>query len=251
MDLTPWVPSGVASVIFNFETKPKLAGGVKARIDVATAGEDASIVRSVTETDTAGVIGLRIPAKLKAEGAQVLSIREDAARRLEAIKALKLSDGPLPKRIWCMTGFRSNGQFYTDPAIAQMDFDCIRLLGMNAFWEQNGGQPQHLRAMAQAHGLDRSTVYWRDVESPPRAKSGRIALDWDALEKFIDNSYRRTIAGRGRHTEWHAGADRGFNGRGRRGNAFGGPEYQAAFREFVQRQGFAARFFREGRLGPS
>jgi len=66
------------------------------------------------------------------------------------VKALKLPDGPLPRRIWCLTGFRSNGQFYTDSAIAQMDFDIIRRLGMNGFWEQNGGQAGDLRKLAAA-----------------------------------------------------------------------------------------------------
>ncbi len=243
VDLGTSIPNGVASVIFRFETKAKLTGGIKAKIDVATAGDDASVVRSITESDTSSVISLRIPAKLKEDAAHLVTIREDTARRLNELKALNLPGGPLPNKIWCMTGFRSNGEFYTDPAIAEMDFDSARLLGMTGYWEQNGGQPRQLRAMAQAHGMNRSTVYWRDVESPPKTQSGRVTADWDVLNKYIDDTYRRAIANtRKAHPDGMPVVIADLMDEPA-GQPFGGPEYQAGFRDFVQRQGFEPRFF--------
>ena len=186
IELTSLLGSGVPSVCFLFETQPELGGrGVEARFEVATAANEAAIVRTITEHDPGNVIALRLPAHPARDRKCLLSIREDTERRLAEVRALNLPDGPLPRRIWCLTGFRSNGQFYTDPAIAQMDFDIIRMLGLNGFWEQNGGQPGDLRKLAASHGLDRSTVYWRSVETPPREPrlNGAVPLKWDSLEQ--------------------------------------------------------------------
>jgi hypothetical protein len=197
IELTSLLGQGVPSVRFLFETQPALGvGAVEARFEVATAAGEAAIVRTMTEHDPGNVIALRVPVDLAKDRERLLSIREDTERRLAEVKALKLPDGPLPRRIWCLTGFRSNGQFYTDPAIAQMDFDIIRMLGMNGFWEQNGGQPGDLRRLAAAHGLDRSTVYWRSVETPPREPrlGGAVPLKWDSLERYIERSYGDAVA---------------------------------------------------------
>jgi len=246
IDLTSLLGKGVPSVRFLFETEPALQGkGVEARFEVATAANDAAIVRSVTDHDTGPVIALRLPADLAADGKWLLSIREDTQRRLDEVKTLKLPPGPLPRNIWCLTGFRSNGQFYTDPAIAQMDFEIIKLLGMNGFWEQNGGQPGELRKMAAAQGIDRSTVYWRSVETPPRdAKlGGAVPLNWDSLGQYIDRSYTDSVA----HTrkEHNYGmplviADLMDEPDGQ---SFAGAEYQEAFRSFLRQQGFSPGFF--------
>lgn len=78
-----------------------------------------------------------------------------------------------------LTGFRGHGQFYTDPAIVEMDFDIIRKLGMNGMWDQGG----LTRQMARQRGIDRSTLYWRAIAFPPRdAEVGGVRLDWSALE---------------------------------------------------------------------
>ena len=246
MELTSLLGKGVPSVRFLFETRPALEGkGVEARFDVATAANEAAIVRSITDHDTGNVIALRLPVDLARDRKWLLSIREDTQRRLDEVKALKLPDGPLPRRIWCLTGFRSNGQFYTDPAIAQMDFDIIKMLGMNGFWEQNGGQPGELRKMAMAHGIDRSTVYWRSVETPPRdAKLGGAApLKWDSLQQYIDRSYTDGVT----HTrQAHPNgmplliADLMDEPAGQ---SFDGAEYQQEFRSFLQQRGFSPDFF--------
>ena len=196
------------------------------------------------------MIALRLPVDLARDRKWLLSIREDTRRRLDEIKALKLPDGPLPRRIWCMTGFRSNGQFYTDPAIARMDFEITRLLGMNGFWEQNGGQPGELRKLAAAQGIERSTVYWRSVETPPRdAKlGGAVPLNWDSLEQYIARSYAdgvtqtRTAHPFGMPTIIADLMDEPA------GQGFEGAEYQQEFRAFLGRR-VVAGVLRQAILG--
>ena len=249
IELTSLLGKEAPSVRFLFETKPGLEGrGVEARFEVATAANAAAIVRSITEHDPGNVISLRLPADLSRDSKRLLSIREDTERRLAEVKALKLADGPLPRRIWCLTGFRSNGQFYTGPEIARMDFDIIQMLGMNGFWEQNGGQPGQLRKQAAAHGLDRSTVYWRFVETPPReAKLGGAApLKWDSLQQYIERSYAEGVA---RTRQAHplglptVIADLMDEPDGL---PFDGAEYQQEFRSFLRQRGLTPGFF--GRL---
>jgi hypothetical protein len=246
IELTSLLGKGVPSVRFLFETQPGLGeGGVGARFEVATAADEGAIVRTITEHDPGNVIALRLPVDLAKDRERLLSIREDTERRLAQVKALKLPDGPLPRRIWCLTGFRSNGQFYTDPAIAQMDFDLIRRLGMNGFWEQNGGQPGPLRKLAAARGLDRSTVYWRSVETPPREPKlgGAVPLRWDSLERYIERSYADGVA----HTrQAHPSglptiiADLMDEPDGL---PFDGAEYQQEFRSFLRERGLSPEFF--------
>jgi hypothetical protein len=237
---------GAASVRFIFETRSALGGqGVKARFDFATAGDESAIVRSITEHDPGNVIAFRIPSDLSGDKARLASIREDAQRRLDEVTALHLPPGPLPKKIWCMTGFRSNGQFYTDPAIAEMDFDTIRMLGMNGFWEQNGGQPGDLRRMAAARGIDRSTVYWRNVESPPRDPKleGATPLVWDALEQYIDRAYSDSVAAaRKAHPNGLPTVIADLMDEPD-GQPFDGPDYQRGFRDYAAAQGLAPQFF--------
>jgi hypothetical protein len=246
IELTALLGKGVPSVRFLFEAKPALEGkGVEAKLDVATAADDSTIVRSIADHDTGNVIALRLPADLAKDRKWLLSIREDTQRRLEEVKALKLPDGPLPRRIWCMAGFRSNGQFYTDPAIAQMDFDIIKMLGMNGFWEQNGGQPGELRKMAAARGIDRSTVYWRSVETPPRdAKlGGAVPLKWDSIEQYIDRSYTDDVARtRKAHPQGLPTVIADLMDEPA-GQSFDGAEYQQAFRSFLRQRGFSPEFF--------
>ncbi len=237
------------TVRFLFETDPPLRKeahpAIKARIDIATAPEDAAILRSIVEQDSGNIIAVRIPARASPLKERILSIREDTQRRLDEVKAMNLPDVPRPSKIWCMAGFRSNGEFYTDPAIAQMDFEILRRLGMNGWWQQSGGQPGPLREMAHAAGMDRSTVYWRSVESLPRDKAlnNAVRLDWDALDQFLDKAYRNSIDGTRRQ---HPGgmpeiiADlmdepAGFT--------FVGPEYERAFRDFARGQGLQPAAF--------
>lgn len=245
IDLTPLVPTGVASVRFLFETKPALEKrGIRARFDIATAPMEKAIVRSITEHDPGNVIALRIPANLAQDKPWLLSIREDTQRRLKEIKAFNLPDGPRPKKIWAMTGFRSNGQFYTDPAIAEMDFEIIRRLGMNGFWEQNGGQPGALRQMAKARGIDRSTVYWRNVASPPADGTlGAIRLDWNVLDKYIEADYRRAA-----EVTFKAYPEGMPNliidlMDEPAGQTFDGPEYQTEFRDYARQNHLTPEFF--------
>jgi hypothetical protein len=245
IELTPLLGEGVPSVRFLFDTRPALeAKGVEARLDVATEPNEAAIVRSITEHDPGNVIALRLPVDLVKDRKSLLSIREDTARRLAEIKALKLPEGPLPRRIWCMTGFRSNGQFYTDPQIAQMDFDIIRLLGMNGFWEQNGGQPGELRQMAATRGIDRSTVYWRSVETPPRdAKLGGVPLKWNSIQQYLNRVYSNDVA---RTRQAHPfGMPRVIADLMDEpdGQPFTGPEYQEEFRVFLRQHGLSPEFF--------
>ena len=108
-------------------------------------GRRGAILRSVTDHDPGNVISVRIPPDPADDKDRILSIREDAQRRLDEVKSWDLPDGPLPRKIWCMTGFRSNGEFYTDPAIAADRLRDDPPLGMNGYWEQNGGQPGALR----------------------------------------------------------------------------------------------------------
>jgi hypothetical protein len=237
---------GVPSVRFIFETRPALDGkGVKARFDFATADHESAIIRSITEHDPGDVIAFRIPSELATDQQRLSSIREDAQRRLDEVTALRLPPGPLPKKIWCMTGFRANGQFYTDPAITEMDFDIIRMLGMNGFWEQNGGQPGELQRMAAARGIDRSTVYWRSVESPPRDPKlgGATPLMWDALEQHIDRTYSDSVADtRTAHPNGMPEVIADLMDEPD-GQPFDGPDYQRGFRGYAATQGLASEFF--------
>jgi len=244
VNLTAALGKGTNSVRFLFEPKDAFAGaGVKASFSFATAAEDAAIARTITDHDTGNVISFRVPQDLVKDKQGLLSIREDTERRLREVKALNLPKGPLPQKIWCITGFRSNGQFYTDPAIAEMDFDIIRTLGMNGFWEQNGGQPGALQKMAAARGIDRTTVYWRAVESPPRdAELGGVRLDWAKLGAFMDDVYRRGIEGT---RKAHPGglpttiADLMDEPAGQ---GFAGPEYQNEFHLYLQQHGLTPDF---------
>ena len=261
---TPWIDlagrvTGVSSVRFLFELDPRprsataplvpggppLAPGVRARIDIGTSGSDDAVVRSITETDTGSVIALRIPANLVKDRQWLLSIREDTERRLEEVRKMKLPPGPLPKNCWFITGFRANGQFYTDPAITQMDFDIIRTLGMNGFWEQNGGQPGDLRRFAQERGMDRSTVYPRDVASPPRdAAAGGVRMDWGKLQEFVDQRYHGPFAAKpdSAYPPPKVIADLMDEPDG---IPFAGPEYQQQFRAYLQGQKLTPEFFGE------
>ena len=245
IDLSPILKEGVASVRFLFETDPPLEKrGLKAKFDIAAAPRYSALARSIIEHDPGNVITIRIPSDLEKDKKWLLSIREDTQRRLDEIKALNLSDGPLPQKIWTMTGFRSNGQFYTDPQIAQMDFDIIKALGMNGFWEQNGGQPGALRAMAKARGINRSTVYWRDIASPPRDNElGAIRLDWDALEKFADRVYQNAA------TNTFKNYPEGMPDvvvdlmDEPAGHNFAGPQWQNGFHEYAKSNGLSPQFF--------
>jgi hypothetical protein len=249
---TPWIDlsnslsSEGATVRFLFETQPPLEkAGIKAKFDIASAADDTAILRTLTDHDPGDVISIRIPADPSKNKARILSIREDAQRRLDEIKALNLPDSPRPQKIWCMTGFRSNGEFYTDPAIARIDFEIARRLGMNGYWEQNGGQPGDLRDMAQAAGMNRSTVYWRNVESPPRDKdlAGAVRADWPALDSFFDKSYREGISStRKRHPNGMPNVIADLMDEPA-GMNFAGPEFEQGFAQYLQQQNLAPSFF--------
>lgn len=249
IDLSDSLSSQGATIRFLFETDPPLEhAGVEAKIEVASAADEKALLRSMTDHDPGNIISIRIPGGPAKDKGRILSIREDAQRRLDEIKALDLPDGPRPRKIWCMIGFRSNGDFYTDPAISQIDFEIARRLGMNGYWDQGGGQPGELRAMARAAGLNRSTVYWRNVETPPRDKDlgGAVRADWPGLDNFFDKSYRDAIASTRKH---HAGgmpeviADlmdepAGMN--------FAGTEYERQFADYLQEQHLSPGFFGKG-----
>ncbi len=248
-----WIPlpgadHGPATVRFLFETNPPLPktdSGLAARFDFAIAAEEDHILRTVSDHDPGNVIAVRIPAQAAIHREQILTIREDTQRRLDEIKALNLPDGPRPVKLWCMTGFRSNGEFYTDPAIARMDFEIIRRLGMNGYWQQGGGQPGTLGQMAHESGIDRSTVYWRAVESLPVEKElgGATRLDWAALESFLDRVYRESVEStRREHPNGMPQiiADLMDEPAGLR---FDGPEYAARFRDYLKQEEFSPDFF--------
>ncbi len=99
--------------------------------------------------------------------------------------------------------------------------------------------------MAQAHGLNRSTVYWRSVESLPASKelNGAIPLNWDALDQFLDKAYRASIANTQKQ---HPGgmpeviADLMDEPAG---HHFDGPEYHQAFRQYLQQQNLSPQIF--------
>lgn len=240
VDLTaPLSSSGLSSVQFYYVPAATFTNsGVKARIDIATAASDKAIVRSITDHDPGNVISLRVPKDPVKDKQWLLSIREDAQRRLKEIKDLKLPDGPLPRKIWCMTGFRPWGM-YTDPAITDLDFQVIRALGMNGFWDMNAENHK----LAFAHGIDRTTFYWRSVTPPGFNTPAGIALDWAKLSQFLDDAYKRDIEG----------TRKLFSDRlpmaivdlmdEPAGIAFTGPEYDAEFRVYLQRQGLTPEFF--------
>ncbi len=242
VDLSDAVAGG-ATLRFLFETQPGLEkAGVKAKIDIASGPDEAAILRSIGETDPGNIIAIRIPAHPASDKANILSIREDTKRRLDEVKGWNLPEGPRPKKLWCMVGFRSNGEFYTDPAIAEMDFEIARRLGMNGYWQQGGGQPGALRKMAEANGLNRSTVYWRSVETLPNEK-GTVPLKWDGLEQYLDKVYRDSVAGTRKE---HPGgmpeiiADLMDEPAG---HHFGGPEYAEEFRKYLQQEGVGLAIF--------
>ena len=246
---SPWIDlhsilgKGVASVRFIFGDGKRPLQGVKARFEVATADNEASVVRSITDSDPGSVISLRIPADLVKDRQWLLSIREDTRRRLAEVQSFKLADGPLPKKIWCIAGFRGQDRFYTDPAITQMDFDIIKLLGMNAFEEQNGGQPGELRKMAEVRGMNRTTFFWRAVESLPRDKDGMVHLDYDALGTFLDRVYHEGID-RARKSHPYGMPQAVVDLMDEpAGAAFGGPEYEQSFRRYCRENQLASDFF--------
>lgn len=225
--------------------KAKPATGVQARIDVASAADEASILRSVSDHDPGNIIAIRIPPEPAKEKERILTIREDAQRRLDQVKALHLPDGPLPVKLWCLTGFRSNGEFYTDPAIAEMDMQTIRLLGMNGYHQQSGGQPGNLRQLAHANGFDRSTVFWRSIETLPRQRDGRPpALKWDVLEEYVDQAYRKSIANtRSQHPDGMPQVIADLMDEPDGLTFDGGREYQQAFRTYAREQGLTCEQF--------
>ena len=246
VDFTPYLKSlKVVSVRFVFDGLKD----VKATFDIATAADEKAIVRSITDYDRewqgkpGNVIALRIPQDPVQDKPWLLSIREDSVRRLNEIKALNLPDGPRPQQIICMTGFRSNGQFYTDPAIAEMDFDIIQMLGMNGWWEQNGGQPGELRKFAMNRGINISTVYPRQVAFPPVDKDVEgVRLDWPKVTEWLDKTYAGPFAQR-KDSPYPAPRVIADLMDEPSGIGFAGPEYIAEFRKYLQEKGLTPAFF--------
>jgi len=241
IELTRFLPAdGLASVRFLFEPKEAFAAdGVEARFDVATDAEEGAIVRAITERDPGNVISLRIPLDLAKDGKWLLSIREDAERRLREIRAMDLPEGPMPRKIWCMTGFRP-WDMYTDPSITEREFEVARELGMNGFWDFT---PETWE-LGKKHGVDRTTVFWRSAGAPTgHGADNRLRLDWAALDKAMDEAYQRDIT-RTRSifgdTIPPAIVDLMDEPAG---VAFVGPEYDAEFARYLQGQGFAPEFF--------
>ena len=240
VELTKYIPAGsLASVQFFFSpAKDFQQTGVKARFDVATAADEQNIVRSITEHDNTGnVITLRIPHDLVKDKPWLISVREDSVRRLNEIKSFNLPEGPLPKKIWCMTGFRP-WNMYTDPTITESDFQVIHALGMNGYWDFT---PETWK-LAPKYGIDRTTVYWRSVGAPP-GFPGKIQLKWPELEKWIDDAYKRDIESTKKIFDGKipmAVADMNDEPAG---VAFVGPEYDAEFVKFLQEQKFTPDFF--------
>ena len=238
---TPWIDlskyvegNDLATVQFFFVPVAQFGKtGVKARIDVATSPADKDIVRSITEHDPGNIIAIRVPRDPVKDKEWLISIREDTARRMKEIRALNLPEGPLPRKIWMMTGFRPWGM-YTDPAITESDFQVIRELGMNGYWDFT---PETWK-LGQKYGIDRTTVYWRDAGAPPTAK-----LDWELLEKHMDDVYQRNIASTRKifgDKIPPAVADLMDEPAGL---AFKGPEYDVEFAKFLQAKGFTPDFF--------
>lgn len=246
VDFTTYLKSlRVVSVRFAFDGLKN----VKAKFDIATAPDEQAIVRSIIDFDRewqgrpGNVISLRIPQDPVKDKQWLLSIREDTVRRLNEIEALKLPDGPQPRQMICMTGFRSNGQFYTDPAIAELDFDIIKLLGMNGWWEQNGGQPGGLRKLARERGMNVTTVYPRQVGYPPAdSQVGGVRLDWPKFTEWLDKTYQGPFAGDPKNPDGVPMAVVDLNDEPG-GTGFAGPEYQAEFRKYLQGNGFTPEFF--------
>jgi hypothetical protein len=235
IDLTSLLPqNGLASVRFLFVPAEQFKQtGVQARFDVATAPDEKSIVRSITDRDTGNVIALRIPTDPLKDREWLVSIREDAARRLKEIQSFNLPEGPLPRKIWMMTGFRPWGM-YTDPTITESDFKVIQALGMNGYWDFT---PETWK-LAPKYGIDRTTVYWRAPGSPPTGK-----LDWGALEQHFDSAYQRDVASTRKvfgEKIPPAVADLMDEPAGL---AFKGPEYDVEFAKFLQEKGFTPDFF--------
>jgi hypothetical protein len=236
---------GLVSVAFRMEPGDRFDGKtVKATFDFATAPNEQSIVRSVTEYDPGNLIGFRVPPDITANKAKLLSIREDTQRRLDEVRSFNLPDGPLPVKIWAMTGFRANtSQFYTDPAIAEMDMTILDELGMNGMWEQGGGQPEHVREMARSRGINRSTVYWRSIASPPRdGEVGGTRLDWKALEEWATKNYSgAALSTQARNPTGGPTVVVDLMDEPA-GSTFAGPEYQQGFRDYLRQNGITAEF---------
>jgi hypothetical protein len=244
---TPWIdltghlqPSGLASVEFLFVPTATFTNtGVRARFEVARAPDEKSIVRPITEHDPGNIITLRVPRDLDKDKAWLLSIREDSERRLKEIRDFGLPAGPLPKKIWLMTGFRPWGMS-TDPAITELDFQVIHELGMNGYWDFT---PETWK-LAPKFGIDRTTVYWRAPGAPPGFGSADgIRLDWDKLGKWVDEAYKNDVAA----------TRKIFGGKlppavadlmdEPAGVAFKGPEYDAEFEKFLRERGFTPGSF--------
>jgi hypothetical protein len=246
VEFTPYLQElRIVSVRFIFDGLKN----VRAQFDIATAADDKAIVRSIIDYDRewqgkpGNVISLRIPRDSVKDKEWLLSMREDTVRRLNEVKALKLPDGPRPEKMVCMTGFRSNGQFYTDPAIAEVDFDIIKMLGMNGWWEQNGGQPGELRKFAMERGLDISTVYPRQVAFPPVDKEVEgVRLDWPKVTEWLDKTYAGPFA---QHKDSPYPPPKVIADLMDEpsGIGFAGPEYNAEFRNYLRGKGFAPEFF--------
>jgi len=196
-------------------------------------------VRSITDRDPGDVISLRVPRDPVKDKEWLVSIREDAQRRLDEIRSFGLPEGPLPRKIWMMTGFRPWGMF-TDPEITALDFQVIHELGMNGYWDFT---PETWK-LAPKYGLDRTTVYWRAPGAPPGFNTpDGIRLDWDKLTEWIDGAYQRDIASTRKifgETIPSAVVDLMDEPAG---VAFKGPEYDQEFRKFLAERGFTPEFF--------
>lgn len=240
IDLSGYLDTSLASVQFFVVPAARFAKTpVRARFDVsATAGEE-GIARSITEHDPGNVVALRIPKDLAGDRQWLLSIREDSVRRLNEVKAFKLPEGPLPRKLWFMTGFRS-WNMYTDPAIAENDFQVIRAMGMNGFWDFT---PEWW-ALGQKYGIDRTTLVWRAGATPPGfANPTKIVMDWKALETFIDGAkkadidYSRKIFGGTLPPAIVDCMDEPA------GVSFAGPEYDVEFAQYARERGLTPDFF--------
>jgi len=83
IELTSLLGKDVPSVRFLFETKPGPEGrGVEARFEVATAANEAAIVRSITEHDPGNVISLRLPADISRDAKRRSEFQGEGPRRV-------------------------------------------------------------------------------------------------------------------------------------------------------------------------
>jgi hypothetical protein len=89
VDLSDVLTPQGATIRFVFETQPPIDKvGVEARVDVAAATDDAAILRSVTDHDSGNIVSVRIPPEPAKAKDRILSIREDAQRRLDDVTDL-------------------------------------------------------------------------------------------------------------------------------------------------------------------